>query len=55
MTCRLDIPLTRLCMEKLENLAGAFGADAGNLAEVCNRSPLDLLQRPEVMQQGTFA
>ena len=52
---RAEVPLTRLCMEKLENLAGAFGADAGNLAEVGDRSPLDLLQRPEVMQLGPFA
>ena len=42
-------------MEKLENLAGAFGTDPWNLAEVGDRGPLDLFQRAEVMQQGTFA
>src|SRR3954462_9259860 len=42
-------------MEKLENLAGTFGADAGNLAEVGDRGPLDFLQGSEVMQQGTLA
>ena len=47
--------LTRLGMEKLENLAGAFGADPWNLAQVGDRSPLDFLQRSKVMQQGTFA
>ena len=49
------IPLTRLRMEKFENLAGAFGADAWNLAEIGDRGPLDLLQRSKMMQQGTFA
>src|SRR5258708_7393675 len=34
--------LARLGMEKLENLAGAFGTDARNLAEVGDRGPLDL-------------
>ena len=47
--------LTRLRVEKLENLARAFGADAGNLAEIGDRGPLDLLQRSEMVQQGTFA
>ena len=42
-------------VEKLENLAGAFGADPRNLAEVGDRGPLDLLQGSEMMQQGTFA
>ena len=47
--------LARLGMEELENLARAFGADAGNLAEIGDRRPLDLLQGSEMMQQGTFA
>ena len=42
-------------MEKLEDLAGAFGADARNLAEVGDRGPLDFLQGPEMVQQGAFA
>jgi hypothetical protein len=42
-------------MKKLENLAGAFGTNAWNLAEVRDRGPLDLLQRSKVVQQGTFA
>src|SRR5665213_2057554 len=46
--------LARLGVEKLENLAGAFGADARNLAEVGDRGPLDLLQCSEMMEQGTF-
>src|SRR5882757_3807721 len=50
-----DFALTRLGVEKLENLAGTLGADAGNLTEVGDRGPLDLLERSEVMQQGTFA
>src|SRR3954471_9325267 len=44
--------LTRLGVEKLENLAGAFGADARNLAEVGERRPLDFLQGAEVVQQS---
>ena len=56
MTClSTRNPSTRLGMEKLENLAGALGADPRNLAEVRDGGPLDLLQRSEVMQQGTFA
>src|SRR3954451_15293133 len=47
--------LSGLRVEKLENLAGAFGADAWNLAEVGDRGPLDFLQGSEVVQQGTFA
>src|SRR5260370_35697007 len=47
--------LARLRVEKLENLARAFRADPGNLAEIGDRSPLDLLQRYEMGQQGTFA
>src|SRR6266850_6373289 len=47
--------LSRLRVEKLENLARAFGADAGNLAEVGDRGPLDFLQGSEMMQQGAFA
>ena len=47
--------LARLGVEKLENLARAFGTDPGNLAEIGDRGPLDLLQRSEMMQQGTFA
>src|SRR6516165_11833168 len=47
--------LARLGVEKLENLAGAFGADARNLAEVGDRRPFDLFQRSEMVQQGTFA
>jgi hypothetical protein len=42
--------LARLGMEELENLACAFGADAGNLAEIGDRRPLDLLQGSEVVQ-----
>jgi hypothetical protein len=49
------IILGRLRVEKLENLARAFGADAGNLAEVGDRRSLDLLQGSEMVQQGTFA
>src|SRR3954454_23668563 len=38
-------------MEKLENPSRAFGADPRHLAEVGDRSPLDLLQGSEMMQQ----
>src|SRR4051812_27043870 len=47
--------LPRLRVEKLEDLAGAFGADARNLAEVGDRGALDFLQRSKVMQQRAFA
>jgi hypothetical protein len=47
--------LARLGVEELENLTRAFRADAGNLAEIGDRRPLDLLQGSEMMQQGTFA
>src|SRR3954451_1483623 len=47
--------LAGLGVEKLEDLAGAFGADPRNLAEVGDRGPFDLLQGSEVVQQGTFA
>src|ERR1700722_16815944 len=49
------VSLPRLRVEKLENLARAFGADARNLAEIGDRGPLDLLQGSEMMQQCTFA
>src|ERR1700761_7528323 len=49
---RLTGALARLRVKILENLAGAFGADARNLAEVGDRGPLDLLQRSEMVQQG---
>src|SRR3979411_2979112 len=61
MTCwrRLNMtrnpPLARLRVEKLENLARAFRADAGNLAEIGDRRPLDLFQRSKMVQQGTLA
>src|SRR6202021_2057373 len=47
--------LSRLGVEKLENFAGAFGADPWNLAEVGDRGPLDLLQRSEMVQQSALA
>src|ERR1700739_3591868 len=48
-------PLTRLRVEKLEDLPRTLGADARNLAEVGDRGPLDLLQGAEMMQQGALA
>ena len=42
--------LIRLSVEELEDLAGAFGADAWNLAEVGDRGAFDLLQCSEVVQ-----
>ena len=47
--------LAGLGVEKVENLTRAFGTDAGNLAEIGHRCPLDFLQGTEVMQQSTFA
>src|SRR3954469_26029243 len=41
--------LPGLGVEKLENLAGAFGADPRNLAEVREGGPLDFLQGAEVV------
>src|ERR1043165_6776182 len=57
MTRRVDAnsSLSRPGVEKLENPAGAFGADAGHLAEVGDGSPLDLLQGSEMMQQRALA
>src|SRR6266536_1702975 len=49
-----NFPLTRLGVEKLENLAGTLRAHPGNLAEVGDRGPLDLLQRSEVVQKRTL-
>src|SRR5258706_6355707 len=46
---------TGLGVAKVENLVLAFGADAGNLAEIGDRCPFDFLQGTEVMQQSTFA
>src|SRR5450755_3115479 len=42
-------------MEEFENLARALGADAGNLSEVGDRRPLDLLQSSEMHQQRALA
>ena len=42
-------------MEELEDLARALGADAGHLAEVGDRGPLDLLQGPEMHEQRALA
>ena len=42
-------------MEKIEDLAGAFGADARNHAEIGDRGALDLLQRSEMVQQRALA
>src|SRR5690348_1667210 len=44
----------RLGMEIVEYPAGALGAHPRNLAEIGDRSPFDLLQGSEMMQQGTF-
>src|ERR1700761_8275830 len=47
--------LTGLGVEKLENLAGALGADARYLAQIGDRRPFDLLQGSEMVQQSPFA
>jgi hypothetical protein len=50
-----SVELIALRVEKFEDLARAFGADARHLAEVGDRGPLDLLQRAEMVQQRTLA
>src|SRR4051812_25108651 len=47
--------LSRPGVEKIENAACAFGADARHLAEVGDGSALDFLQRSEMMQQRPLA
>src|ERR1700754_4233982 len=47
--------LARLRVEELEDLARAFGADAGDLAEIGDRGALDLLQRSERHEQCALA
>src|ERR1043166_1201910 len=47
--------LSRLRVEKFEDPARAFGADARHLAEVGDRSALDFLQRSEMVQQRALA
>ncbi len=42
-------------VKKVENLAGALGRDAGNLAEVAYGGPLDLFQRSEMVQECPLA
>src|SRR5215470_15292282 len=51
----LENALIRLRVEEFEDLARAFGADTGNLAEIGDRGALDLLQGSEVQQQRPFA
>ena len=47
--------LSGLGVEIFEDSARTFGADPRNFTQVGDRGPLDLLQRSEVQQQGTFA
>src|SRR4051794_29190258 len=47
--------LSRPGVEKFENPARAFGADARHLAQVGDGGALDLLQRSEMMQQRALA
>src|SRR5437773_12538321 len=53
MTWRSCLPGPRV--EKVENLASAYGTDARNLAEIGERRPFDFFQGPEVMQQRALA
>src|SRR6185312_471669 len=55
VTCVPNPLLARLCVEKLENLAGALGGHPRNLAKVGDRGPLDLLQGAEMVQESAFA
>src|ERR1043166_1682102 len=56
LRARVEKPAScRGAVEEVIDLAGGFRADAGDLLQVGDRSPLDRLEGAEVPQQGAFA